>query len=131
MITPRRARPARIDPQLAAVLKQTTRGPRALEAYVTIRSPKTGAGAAAARTVLSRVARRTGTRALRAQYLELLDAIHVAAPRAFLRELCAQPEVIAASLPPQVAGSAMIEPVNPRRVSAKSAGAAGRRGVPA
>lgn len=130
MVPPTRASPARIDPQLAAALKSAARGRRAVEAYVTIRPAKKGAGAAAAKSVLSRVARKTGTRVLRSQYLELLDSIHVAAPRAFLRELCAQPEVIAAGLPPRVAGSAMIEPINPRPVSAKKAGAAGRRGVP-
>lgn len=103
---------AKVDPKLTAVLRIAAKARRPVEAYVAIRSPTTGSAAASAKTILNRVARKTHTRAVKSQYLELLDSIHVSAPAAFLRVLIQQPEVLAACPPPAIKQSAMIEPVD-------------------
>ena len=106
---------AKVDPKLTAAIKSASRTKRPVAAYVVIRSPTRGSTAAAAKSVLGRVARETHTKAVRSQYLELLDSIHVEAVPVFMRTLLKQPEVVTASPPPCVKGSAMIKPLKPRR----------------
>lgn len=119
---------ARIDPKLTAELRRAARAKRPVEAYVELRAPEKGSAAAAAKALLGRVAKQTHCRVVRSQYLDLLDSLHVAASPEFLRALIAQPEVLAAVVPPSVGDSAMIEPVNPRRVRARDIDVPVRRG---
>jgi hypothetical protein len=110
---------ARIDPRLRSLLAAESTAP--VHAYVRLapRSASSSSGAACAERVMQRVAKRVDVPAEH-HYLELLDSVHVAAPARFLKELLAQPEVVAADAVPDVGESGLIAPHDARDVPASA-----------
>ena len=111
---------AKVDEQLLTAIQGAAARKSLVDAFVQIRPAGAGESAETlAFEVLQRAERSSHQKAANSQYLDLLDSIHVSGSPALLKELIAQPEVLAADAGPSVKGSAMIEPHNAREVSAE------------
>ena len=101
---------ADIDPKLERALhgKATT-----LNVFAKIKPPgKSKTATASAEGLISRIKERTRQPA-KYNFRDLDSVLHVSADPRFIKELIQQPEIVSASMVPEL-GSAMIEPINAR-----------------
>lgn len=101
-----------IDPRLERALNSGG-GPLNIFAKFKPRVPKDPT--ASAKSLITRVAKKT-KESPKFDYRDLDSVLHVSANRRFIEELLKQPEIVSASMVPDL-DSAMIEPLNPHEVS--------------
>ena len=100
-----------IDPNLQAELKG---GDKPLSVFAKLKPTVTPKGSEAAAALVKRVAKKT-KESPQFNFRDLDSVLHVKANPTFIRELIRQPEILGASMVPNLPG-AMIEPINPRDV---------------
>jgi len=101
-----------IDPKLQKAL-EADEGP--LSVFAKVRAPHPSQDLTlTVEKLVQRVAKKT-KQSPRFSFRDLDCVLHVNANRLFIKELLRQPEIVGASMVPNV-GSAMIQPLNPREV---------------
>ncbi len=104
---------AEIDPKLERALHSEA---TTLNVFAKFKPPGNSKTAtASAERLMSRIKERT-QRPAKYNFRDLDSVLHVSADPRFIKELIRQPEIVSASMVPEL-GSAMIEPINPRDVA--------------
>jgi hypothetical protein len=103
---------AQIDPKLERALLSGV-GP--LNVFAKFRPKVPEEATASAKSLITRVAKKT-KESPKFDYRDLDSVLHVSANPRFIEELLRQPEIVSASMVPDL-DSALIEPLNPHEVS--------------